>query len=344
MEDLSTLLRSREREPTSVLLLEPADGSQGERACIDLLGGHAPQEQNVLSIAVSDTTDDRLAVWRTHAGDVMPRRAAVIDTGRTRADESIVERIGRDPAVTVDVLDSPINPAELAMTVGQYLGAWDGTPERTRVCIDSASALLAPLDRQSGEALLDALTTRFAAVGAVVHFHADPKTDDATLEILARSVDVVVEYDHGWTVTEPPIERLSEDVDRPPDESDDSAAEGAGVPAPDRVPEPRSLDSLLSVFSDARRRQTLYQLLGAPDGTATVDALVETIAGRETESGDAITDSDREAIAVSLVHTHLPRLESAGFVEFDPGEGTVSYVAPPDLDTCIEYLRALDDG
>lgn len=345
MQDLSTLLRSRPGDPTSVLLLEPEAGSGGGRACIDLLGGGAPREQNVLSVAVSEAADDRLSVWRTHAGEVMPRRTAVIDTGRSRAGEAVVERIGRDPAVTVDVLDNPVNPMELAVAVGRYLGAWAGTPERTRVCFDSASALLAPLGRRSRESLLDALTIRFEAAGALVHFHADPTTtDDATLEVLARSVDVVAEYDHGWTVTDPSVDRSSDGEDRLIRRAGDgeSTGDAAGASAPDRIPEPYSLDSLLSVFSDGRRRQVLYGLLEAPDETASVDALVATVAAGEDEAGTAGTD--RQATALSLVHTHLPRLASAGLVEFDADDRTVAYVAPPGLDACIEYLRGLEDG
>lgn len=347
MRNLSALVEARNDDPTSILLVEPEGRARSSRACIQLLGGESSREHNVLSVAVSESSDDRLAVWRTHASDVMPRRTAIIDTGRASASDVAVERIGSDPGVTVDVLDSPANPAELALAVGQYLGTWAGTAERTCACIDSASALLEPLGSDEGDRLLDALRARFGAAGVRAHYHVDPSTADrATLDALARHVDLVAEFERGWVLAEPefdssPIREAAATAEAP---GADSSAETGAVEPPTRVPDSYSLDGLLDLFSPARRRYVLYRLLESPGERASIGALVDEVVDRERAGGAHAARADRTAIELSLVHTHLPRLAAAGIVDVDREAWLVSYAATADLDPWIECLERLEPG
>lgn len=79
---------------------------------------------------------------------------------------------------------------------------------------------------------------------------------------------------------------------------------------------------LLTAFCDQRRRRVLRVLL---DGPASVERLARRVADAETE-GAGTADEDRIGdVVLSLYHVHLPKLDAAGFVSFDPDR---EYVAP----------------
>ena len=80
-------------------------------------------------------------------------------------------------------------------------------------------------------------------------------------------------------------------------------------------------DAIYRCLADARRRDVLRYLREADDGTASVDDLTAYVVEQETNS----PVPDREKVAVSLYHTHLPMLADEGFVEFDERSGTVRY-------------------
>lgn len=76
-----------------------------------------------------------------------------------------------------------------------------------------------------------------------------------------------------------------------------------------------------------RRRRTVLGVLRARDGAVDREALAGAIATRlGSEDDDA-----RESILGALHHVHLPALDEAGLVDYDPDEGTVAYEGHPDL-------------
>jgi len=93
----------------------------------------------------------------------------------------------------------------------------------------------------------------------------------------------------------------------------------------------RSLPSrIFEALSDPRRRCVLYYL--RDHGEATVDDLAVHVAAWERDvPASEVSDEDTQQIAVELVHSHLPRLEDEGLVEYDPRTETVSYSYPPSL-------------
>jgi hypothetical protein len=60
------------------------------------------------------------------------------------------------------------------------------------------------------------------------------------------------------------------------------------------------------------------------DGTATVKELAEQIAALENEVDvEELSRQQRKRVYVSLYQTHIPKLESAGIIEYDDAEGEV---------------------
>jgi hypothetical protein len=76
-------------------------------------------------------------------------------------------------------------------------------------------------------------------------------------------------------------------------------------------------DQVYNVLSNARRRYTLYCLYQA-EGELSLDELAERLAAYENDTTvEAITETERRNMYISLYQTHLPKLSEHGMVEYD---------------------------
>jgi DNA-binding transcriptional ArsR family regulator len=109
-----------------------------------------------------------------------------------------------------------------------------------------------------------------------------------------------------------------------------------GSDAFDRPADDPALDRVFDVLADERRRDVLYFLQKGADDTANVETLADHLAGSESsERDDSETagESDRsetidereQTIAIQLSHVHLPKLDAADVVEYEPDSQTVEY-------------------
>lgn len=90
------------------------------------------------------------------------------------------------------------------------------------------------------------------------------------------------------------------------------------------------------VLASRERRRILSLLLdGEERSVGDVATLLVSWDGATT--GTAKEPEDRERAHLRLVHAHLPMLEEAGLVMYDPEHGTVR-MAPLDTDA-VEYLE-----
>lgn len=80
-------------------------------------------------------------------------------------------------------------------------------------------------------------------------------------------------------------------------------------------------DEIFDVLGDRHRRHVLATLLEC-DGTTSVTDLAE-----KTSSE---TGGKAERIEIGLLHSHLPRLEEMGIVNYDPEAGLVEPTAAVD--------------
>jgi DNA-binding transcriptional ArsR family regulator len=103
--------------------------------------------------------------------------------------------------------------------------------------------------------------------------------------------------------------------------------------------EAERLDAIFGALSDARRRRVIRILAAPAEGTGdggrdgtTVSSLADSLATRE--SGRPPTDR----LAVSLRHVHLPQLDDAGVVDYDPDRSRVRYEAVPLVERLLAQL------
>ena len=86
--------------------------------------------------------------------------------------------------------------------------------------------------------------------------------------------------------------------------------------------QPSSTSDAVSVLSSTMARRTLSYLTDT--STSTVEELADVLTGLESTDADALaTPEDRRRVRIRLYHCVLPRLDAAGYVEFDPDERSV---------------------
>ena len=99
-------------------------------------------------------------------------------------------------------------------------------------------------------------------------------------------------------------------------------------PSPSRS---QRLDVLFDVLTNQRRRHVLYYLQ-QQGGVADTGALATQLAAWETGCAvDDVDDERRERTFADLYHTHLPKLEGAGVIDYDERTGTIRLWEHADL-------------
>ncbi|WP_058365666.1 DUF7344 domain-containing protein [Haloparvum sedimenti] len=118
--------------------------------------------------------------------------------------------------------------------------------------------------------------------------------------------------------------------EREPDEKNGS---------PDRVAEPDSMDTVLKVLSNRRRRDTVRYLKEVDEQVPVRDIARQVAAWENDVETDAVTYDQRKRVYTSLHQSHLPRLAREGFIDYDRNRGTVSLT--PDADDLQIYLEVV---
>lgn len=142
-----------------------------------------------------------------------------------------------------------------------------------------------------------------------------------------------------WKRDDPADGRVQDDPAdaREADTRDATAAfpDGGDHPGLDR-------ETLFDLLSSRRRRHVVRYLLRT-DGETAFRTLTDRVAALEADTTvEALTDDERKPVYVSLRQTHLPRLDEAGVVRYDPDRGTVRPTAR--LAALAPPLRAVDEA
>lgn len=328
---------------SSVLVLAPHRSTADDEACMDLLTKYELEETNLLSITVSETPDERLALWQHEVGETLPKRATLVDAGTHPVAASQTAASEDVPSLSVDTLPADAEPIDVGMAIARHLSTWESNQESTLLCLHSLTTLIDTFGRKRVLSLVRGLNDLSDCLDVMAHHHMDPTAHSAeTIATFRPHYDAVVEHvpDHGWAITddtdvESPSSRRSTATQGT--DHRQTAARSAIVPVP------YSLDTVLDLLSAARRRTLLYQLRDNGGSTAIpLDQLVEQIRAREaTVSARQSLDSLRK-IRISIAHTHLPKLEDAGIVTYDTDMNVVEYSANPALESCLEYVETLE--
>ncbi len=103
-----------------------------------------------------------------------------------------------------------------------------------------------------------------------------------------------------------------------------------GVAEPIAQSQPEQLELLAS-----KRRQTLLELLAtASDDVHTLESLATAIT--QTEQGADLSARPTHRVCLFLHHVHLPKLDAADIVDYDPQENVVECTGDGQLDRLLD--------
>lgn len=117
-------------------------------------------------------------------------------------------------------------------------------------------------------------------------------------------------------------------------ESVDEAGHEDGVAA--------ELDAAFDLLSAARRRHLLYFLSTRTDETATVEEAVEAVLAFADASDEDGELPARQSVRLSLIHSHIPRLDANDVVEYDARHGEIRVGTDEPLAELLERARRLE--
>jgi DNA-binding transcriptional ArsR family regulator len=104
---------------------------------------------------------------------------------------------------------------------------------------------------------------------------------------------------------------------------------------------PLSLDAMLEILANRRRRHLIEHLHEAPDNNVSFEQAVRHVVERvSVQDGE---QPNRNEVEVSLQHKHLPRLADAGVLEYDLRSQTIRYRPDERLEELLERIQAFDD-
>ena len=231
------------------------------------------------------------------------------------------------------------------MTIESPIPYWTSTEpvdaeRRLRDCLSVLAnwrqrAILRVL-AESGRSLPTAvLVTRLAAVGAATASEDHP-ADEAAVEISLAHVDLPQLTAAGFVTTsrDPTTVRLGEHslLDDPDFERllrDETWDDPVGVMAVERH---RRIRAILAAHLDPLPLNRLAALVAAHESPRLTHPLPDS---SPTDSPSTLTAPPKAAVTAmldALHHVHLPALEAAGLVVYDPEAGTVDASSAPDSD------------
>lgn len=100
-----------------------------------------------------------------------------------------------------------------------------------------------------------------------------------------------------------------------------------------------SQQDVFEILSNTRRRYA-FHYLQSHDGAASLAELTDHVAAWEYDAPvGAVGSTERQRVYVSLRQTHLPRMDEAGVVTFDPAANTIELAAnAADVEVYLESV------
>lgn len=95
-----------------------------------------------------------------------------------------------------------------------------------------------------------------------------------------------------------------------------------------------SLETVFEILADRDRRAICRYLVSEASGVATVEEIADAL----TE-----TEASSQRLALNCHHRHLPKLDDAGLIEYDPRSNAVRYWGQPTLEKWLEHAQHVDD-
>jgi len=96
------------------------------------------------------------------------------------------------------------------------------------------------------------------------------------------------------------------------------------------------IDDVFDLLSNDCRRRVCLFLRRSEVEVATLSDLVDVLASEATAE-------ERDRLAINLHHRHLPKLDDAGIVDYDPRSNTARYWGQPTVEKWAEHVEAVDE-
>ena len=104
------------------------------------------------------------------------------------------------------------------------------------------------------------------------------------------------------------------------------------------------IDIALELLADPQRRTLLDELIDRKADAIRLDELVEHVAPENPPPTASGTSIGADQLLLETHHTHLPKLEDAGLVEYDAQTGTVRYRPDEHVEKLHRFVSAELDG
>ena len=102
-----------------------------------------------------------------------------------------------------------------------------------------------------------------------------------------------------------------------------------------------ALDVLLEVIADRRRRYALYYLTENP--ITDVETVLDYVAAQEADEwAESDVREELLQLKVAFHHTHLPKLEDAGVIEYDERTNAIRYENSRICDSLLRVTWQID--
>lgn len=100
-------------------------------------------------------------------------------------------------------------------------------------------------------------------------------------------------------------------------------------------------DTLFEAMANRRARHVLSYIDSVSVDVLDLEDLADGVAEYEVEAGAATDVEDcRRHVAVALHHNHLPKLDDAGIIDYDPRSKTLRKWGDDRIETCLEMFEA----
>lgn len=105
--------------------------------------------------------------------------------------------------------------------------------------------------------------------------------------------------------------------------------------------DPLSLEEIFNALASKRRRCLLYALRDG-EVAASVEEVRDQLAEWEAEQGVTPDGEHCRQLDLTLFHTHLPKLDRMGVLDFDARTETIRYHGHPLLEQWLVQTREMD--
>ena len=260
--------------------------SGDEISALAFASGHCPDQSNLLAVTVRRSPQEFFADWRATGGRVT-HEVGVVGVGESARSATAHSQNGEAAGNAIRIVPDLDDLATIEGHVQSFLQEWQQHDALAVIIVDSMGGLLCAARERETTKFVSKLADLIAEAGAIGFLFTDR---ESVVEAVEHECDDVIQTrPEGWQLVESDYEQ-------------------------DEKPRVVSVDQAFSLLAVSDRRAIVRYL--DEEQEATLDELASHLAvGTSLE--------ERNQLTASLVHKHLPKLDSAGVVEYDQNAGVV---------------------